>query len=101
MAYFVCIAIGQDDFMPDSQDYIAASSKRELCAMIASACRIFDAEEREARPRAHIYRYKFRAPSSPSVNNWTQRLRISGADNRVLDVIGMTQSEFYREGEGA
>lgn len=83
--------------MADVQEYICASSKRELRAAISQACRDWEANERANNPRGKIYRYPFRTPSSPSVTNWSQRLRNSCASDWVLDVIGMTESEYERE----
>ena len=97
MAYFVCIAIGQGDFSPHRQEYLSAGSTRELRSIVARACRDWEAEERADNPRGKIYRYPFRAPSTPSVTNWSQRLRIGSASDWVLDVIGMTEAEFERE----
>lgn len=95
MSYFVCIADGMADCLPNAQTYVQASSKRALARAVAEACRAFDREE-EARP----YRYAFRAPASPAVTNWSQRVRIARHDDRVLDVIGMTESDWLEQEGG-
>lgn len=96
MTYYACIAIGHSDFLPNRVEYIAATSKRELSQIVNQACREWDSEEREDNPGTKIYRYKFRVPSNPSINNYSQRLRIGGASDWVLDVIGMTECEYER-----
>lgn len=93
MTHFVCIAIGQADFLPDAQDYFAAETAQELQDIIANACRDWESQlEGES-----FYAYDFRMPRDGE-NNYSQRLRISAGDRDfVLDVIGMTQSEYERE----
>lgn len=100
MAYFVCIAIGQADFLPDNQLYIEANSIGELVAAIGGELAAFDSTfglGGEAGQSAEPYRHAFRPPSNPDVTNYSQRLRIAHDSDMVLDVIGMNEAEFYRE----
>lgn len=91
MAYYVCIAVGMADFMPDTQEYHFAENEMELRAIINDACVEFDSQEDSAP-----YTYDFRMPREGQTN-YSQRLRIAKDTGRVLDVIGMTQEEFDRE----
>lgn len=100
MTYYVCVAIGQADFMPDEQLYIQAETQSELIDAINTECQAFDlifGEGGDGGQSADPYRYEFRPPYSPDVNNWSQRLRIAHDSDMVLDVIGMTESEFHKQ----
>lgn len=99
MPYYVCIAHGLADCTPDSQEYHECSTKRELETTVRKAVREFEREEIEGQDNESPYVHEFRAPADTSVTNWSQRLCIARNSDYVMDVIGMSADEYYRECE--
>lgn len=103
MTHYFCIAIGMADCTPNSQEYHSAESADEMREIIAAACEQWERDLPEPSEKFSIggefYSYEFRAPRDGE-NNWSQRLRIHGSTDCVLDVIGMTAGEFDRESDG-
>lgn len=102
MPYFFCVAIGAADFSPNVQEYHRAETVAEMCGIIKTSCAEW-IEEYRNRPTDdtrgdEFYQYEFRLPRDGE-NNWSQRLLIGASDDWVLDVIGMTEDEYEREGE--
>lgn len=101
MTHYFCIATGQADFLPTSQDYHSAADETEMRAIVAAACEQWEKEMPEADDTRgdEFYSHEFRMPREGE-NNWSQRLRIDASSDYVLDVIGMTADEYAREAEG-
>jgi hypothetical protein len=94
MTFYICIAIGQADCSPVSQEYFSAESVGELCDIVATSCGDWDDNHTMGEDDLGHYSYDFRAPSNDAVTNWSQRLRIAKHSDWSLDVIGMTDSDF-------
>ena len=98
MAHYFCISEGMADFTPTTQNYYSAENETEFREIIKSACEAWennlpDADESRGD---EFYAYEFRMPREGE-NNYSQRLRIAASDDFVLDVIGMTESDYQRE----
>lgn len=95
MPHFFCIAIGDADFMPNEQTYYQAGDDAEFREIIAAACAEWE-KQREDAASDEFYAYELRVPQEGE-NNYSQRLRIAEGGGDVLDVIGMTESDWERE----
>lgn len=98
MAHYFCIAEGMADFSPTTQEFYAAETESEFREIVKAACEAWennlpDADETRGD---EFYAYEFRMPREGE-NNYSQRLRIAASDDFVLDVIGMTESDYQRE----
>ena len=99
--FHVCFAIGMADFMPDEQHYHSAADMSELLEMCMTFIREFQSEN----PGAYVHflptsaRVTLMRAGDASSLNW--RLAIAWDSDRVLDVIGMTESEWFQESREA
>lgn len=93
--FYACIAIGMADCLPDERIYISGNL-REFASLIAS--NIGDKLEEFEEDCGGYYRHSFHMPREGQ-DNYTQRILIGKDCDRVLDVIGMTESEFFAQSE--
>jgi len=101
MTHYFCIATGMADFSPATQDYYSADSEEEFREIVKAACASWETNLPEADDTRgdEFYSYEFKMPRDGE-NNYSQRLRIDASSDYVLDVIGMTESDYAREAEG-
>jgi hypothetical protein len=95
MTHYFCIAIGDADFMPNSQEYHSAENESEMREIIAGACAEWERQRMDC-DSDEFYSHAFRMPRDGE-DNYSQRLRIAEGGGDVLDVIGMTHESFERE----
>lgn len=96
---YFCIADGMADFMPNMQDYHHCSNISEAREVIRLAVESFASEYSASEaPYFHVvpdHVWQIMEDRGASSVNW--RLCIARNEDRVLDVIGMTQEEYSRE----
>lgn len=94
---YFCLADGMADCLPNSQEYHACSDAAEMREVIDSAIAEFT-ESEGATPHLHMipaHVWQMLAERGASSLNW--RLCVAREGDRVLDIIGMTESEYERE----
>lgn len=98
MPYYFCIAEGMADFTPTTQDFYCVQSESEFRHTVQAACDFWESSlpDPDDTRGDEFYAHEFRMPREGE-NNYSQRLRISASDDFVLDVIGMTESDYQRE----
>jgi hypothetical protein len=98
MTYYFCIAEGMADCTPNTQDFYAVETRSEFEHTVKAACEFWEAALPEADETRgdEFYAYEFRLPREGE-DNYSQRLRIAASDDFVLDIIGMTESDYQRE----
>lgn len=96
---YVCFADGMADYHPNSQEYESFSNIEEMREAIRARVESFNADySAEEYPYNYVipeHVYSMMADRGASSLNW--RLCNARNEDRVLDVIGMTEEEFERE----
>jgi hypothetical protein len=96
MTHYARIEIGDAD-CPDERLYVSAETALELAGIVAAQCQTWQDTLGEVYPQSdEFYAYEFRLPGDGE-NNYSQRLRIAGGGDRILDVTGLTREEFKQE----
>jgi hypothetical protein len=99
---FICIADGMADYLPNSQEYHHCGSVEDLRELLRDAVEGFRAEYPiGSDPYVHWlmdHHYDMISERGASSLNW--RLCIARHEDRVLDVIGMTEEEFEQQACG-
>jgi hypothetical protein len=98
---FICIADGMADFLPNSQEYHHCESVADLRELLRESVESFSADYSASdSPYTHLMPdHVFDAIGERGASSVNWRLCVARNEDRVLDVIGMTEDEFNAQCE--
>jgi hypothetical protein len=97
---FICIADGMADYLPNSQEYHHCESVDDLRELLRETVEAFNADYDEPQIVYDLSEHHFAMIRERGASSLNWRLCIARHEDRVLDVIGMTEDEFEQQAGG-